>query len=330
MSIVTESRVYSKSAVEKGPSYSNYVDYKIDYGRICDYKISEYLGKGKYSQVFKGKAGDRECIIKVLKPVREKKINREAKILTILKENANVVELIDVVRDEVSNTRSFVYTFEEYLETRELFKVFTEDDIRYYSKKILETLDYCHARGIMHRDIKPQNLVINHRRREMKIIDWGLAEFYIPRVEYSIGVGSMHYKSPELLVGYKTYDYGVDIWAFGCVFGEMVLTQTSPIFEGGTNAKQIWKIVSVLGSESFLKWAAECHIAVQKSLAEVVRDMPKEGAWDKFIEAPRIDFDSEQSQENAFDLLSRMLEIDHRKRASAKECLAMPFFKDAK
>ena len=78
----------------------------------------------------------------------------------------------------------------------------TNDDVQYYIYEILKGLDYCHSMGIMHRDIKPQNVMIDHKQKKLRIIDWGLGEFYLPEKDYNVRVSSRYYKGPELLVGY--------------------------------------------------------------------------------------------------------------------------------
>jgi len=88
--------------------------------------------------------------------------------------------------------------------------------------KILEGLEFCHSMGIMHRDIKPHNIMIDHNSKKLRIIDWGLAEFYHPKQDYNCRVASRYFKGPELLLGYRFYDYSLDIWSLGCMLAGIV------------------------------------------------------------------------------------------------------------
>ncbi len=163
-------------------------------------------------------------VIKILKPVKKTKIRREIKILQTLKGGVNVINLIDVVRDPMTKTPALIM---EYVDTgdmdfRTLYKSFTDFDIRYYIFEVLKALDYCHSKGITHRDVKPHNIMIDHVNRKVRLIDWGLAEFYHPGQEYNVRVASRYFKGPELLVDYQTYDYSLDIWSLGCMFAGMI------------------------------------------------------------------------------------------------------------
>ena len=95
------------------------------------------------------------------------------------------------------------------------FDTFDDYDVRFYIYQILRGLDHCHSKGIMHRDIKPHNVMIDHKQRRLRIIDWGLAEFYHPKQEYNVRVASRYFKGPELLVNYHYYDYSLDMWSLG-------------------------------------------------------------------------------------------------------------------
>jgi casein kinase II subunit alpha len=93
----------------------------------------------------------------------------------------------------------------EYVDTgdldfRSLYKSFTDYDIRFYIYEVLKALDYCHSKGIMHRDVKPHNIMIDHVNKRLRLIDWGLAEFYHPNQDYNVRVASRYFKGPELLI----------------------------------------------------------------------------------------------------------------------------------
>ncbi len=103
--------------------------------------------------------------------------------------------------------------------------------IRYYMYELLKALEFCHSKGIIHRDVKPLNILIDHQNRKLRLIDWGLAEFYHPGVDLNVRVATRYYKGPELLVDYMAYDYSLDLWSLGCTLGAIV--STSPPSLGG-------------------------------------------------------------------------------------------------
>ena len=121
-------------------------------------------------------------------------------------------------------------------EFKTLYPKFTDFDVRYYIFELLKALDFCHSKGIMHRDVKPHNVMIDHEKRQaswvldllgdrspqLRLIDWGLAVFYHPGTEYNVRVASRYFKGPELLVDFQEYDYSLDMWSLGCMFASMV------------------------------------------------------------------------------------------------------------
>lgn len=103
-----------------------------------------------------------------------------------------------------------------------LYPKLNDFDVRFYIAELLKALDFCHSRGIMHRDVKPHNVMIDHEKRQLRLIDWGLAEFYHANTEYNVRVASRYFKGPELLVDFQEYDYSLDMWSLGCMFASMV------------------------------------------------------------------------------------------------------------
>ena len=113
----------------------------------------------------------------------------------------------------------------------------------------------------MHRDIKPHNFVFDSEKKDLKLIDFGLAEHYSPNKSFSTRVASLYFKAPELLLGYSFYDYSVDIWALGATFASIVIFplkfkvyKRSPFFHGANPEDQMDKISCVLGTSELFEY----------------------------------------------------------------------------
>ena len=102
------------------------------------------------------------------------------------------------------------------------------------------------------------------RRRQLRLIDWGLAEFYHPDTEYHIRVGSRYYKAPELLVGYKKYDYSLDMWSVGCIFGELLTRE--PLLQGSNEVDQVTRIFELCGLPTDESWPGFRRLPNARSL----------------------------------------------------------------
>lgn len=141
----------------------------------------------------------------------------------------------------------------QFLPLQQLYQTLTDYDIRYYLYELLKALDYSHSMGIMHRDVKPHNVMIDHECRRLRLIDWGLAEFYHPGQEYNVRVASRYFKGPELLVDYQMYDYSLDMWSLGCMLASMIFRK-EPFFHGHDNYDQLVRIAKVLGTEELFEY----------------------------------------------------------------------------
>ncbi|KAI0075318.1 kinase-like protein [Panus rudis PR-1116 ss-1] len=207
---------------------------------------------------------------------------------------------------------------------KEFYPTLTELEIKQYTFQLLSALDFVHSRGIMHRDVKPANVMYDRERRQLRLIDWGLAEFYHPNTEYHIRVGSRYYKGPELLVGYKLYDYSLDIWSVGCMVASMVFGKEH-FFRGRDNEDQLLRILKVLGTDSFEKYLEKYGLYIQtenRALLECYPRIP----WTRFVtQENRLNVSSE-----ALDLLDKLLRYDHWERLTAGEALAHTYFNNVR
>jgi casein kinase II subunit alpha len=201
-----------------------------------------------------------------------------------------------------------------------LYPTLTDYDIRYYINELLKALDFCHSQGIMHRDVKPHNVMIDHSKRELRLIDWGLAEFYHPGKEYNVRVASRYFKGPELLVDLQDYDYSLDMWSLGCMFAGMIFRK-EPFFAGHDNYDQLVRIAKVLGTDELYAYLNKYRIELDPNFEQLIGRHSRK-PWNKYVTAENQHLVSTE----AIDFLDKLLRYDHQERITAKEAQDHPYF----
>nr|ABF70009.1 casein kinase II alpha subunit (protein kinase), putative [Musa acuminata] len=299
----SRARVYADINVHRPKDYWDYESLTVQWGEQDDYEVVRKVGRGKYSEVFEGvhATNNEKCIIKILKPVKKKKIKREIKILQNLCGGPNIIKLLDIVRDQQSKTPSLIF--------------------EYVNNTDFKALDYCHSQGIMHRDVKPHNVMIDHQHRKLRLIDWGLAEFYHPGKEYNVRVASRYFKGPELLVDLQDYDYSLDMWSLGCMFAGMIFRK-EPFFYGHDNYDQLVKIAKVLGTDGLNTYLNKYRLELDPQLEALVGRHSRK-PWTRFING---DNQHLAVPEVAVDFVDKLLQYDHQDRPTAKEAMAHAYF----
>jgi casein kinase II subunit alpha len=316
------SSIYANVNLEAGPAHWSFHKWNPTFGTISRYRISRYLGSGRYSDVFVGHCnGHADLAVKILKPIiNQSKIRREAKTLTIVQGHRNVLRLQDVLIDPSTSLVSFVTELVAVVGWKELIATMKLDDIRFYFYSLLKGIDHTHSRGIMHRDIKPGNILCEHPQGVVKIADWGLAEFYHPLRKYQGLIGTLRYEAPELLVDFGYYHYSVDIWSAGCMLLG-ALCGKKCVFHGDSADGVLRMIAEMNGGRKMAKWMRKYKMGLMPETIQAFEAIPGVG-FEPLFPASRRQF----QDTDALDLARKMLKIDHNKRITASQALQHPFF----
>ncbi|KAF7486598.1 hypothetical protein GHT09_000955 [Marmota monax] len=213
------------------------------------YYILGRIGEGAHGVVFKAKHIETGEIVP-LKKVALRRLEdgipnqalREIKALQEIEDNQYVVQLKAVF----PHGAGFVLAFEFMLSD-------LEEVVKSYLQMLLKGVAFCHANNIVHRDLKTANLLIN-ASGQFKIADFGLAWIFSPDGSrlYTHQVATRWYRAPELLYGARQYDQGVDLWAVGCIMGELL--NRSPLFPGENDIEQLCCVLRILGTPSPQVW----------------------------------------------------------------------------
>lgn len=287
-----------------------------------DYIKIEKIGEGTYGVVYKGKNK------KTNKTVALKKIRLESeeegvpstaiREISLLKElqHPNIVCLEDVLMQE--NKLYLVFEFlsmdlKKYMDTIPSGQFMDKMLVKSYTYQLLQGILFCHQRRVLHRDLKPQNLLIDSKG-VIKLADFGLARaFGIPIRIYTHEIVTLWYRAPEVLLGSQKYSTPVDIWSIGCIFAEMVTKR--PLFHGDSEIDQLFRIFRTLTTPTESIWPGVSSLPDYKStfpnwktntLSQSVKHLDAAG----------------------LDLLQSMLIYDPAKRIAAKTALEHHYFDD--
>ncbi|KAH7857304.1 hypothetical protein Vadar_011087 [Vaccinium darrowii] len=228
--------------------------------RANSFEKLDKIGQGTYSNVYKARdliTGKIVALKKVrcdsLEPESLKFMAREIIILRKL-DHPNVIKLEGLVTSRMSSSLYLVFEYMEHdLSGLGALQRFTEPQVKCYMKQLLSGLEHCHMNGVLHRDIKGSNLLIDNDGI-LKIADFGLASFYDPHRKQPMTsrVVTLWYRPPELLLGATYYGVGVDLWSAGCILAELL--SGKPIMPGRTEVEQLHKIFKLCGSPSEEYW----------------------------------------------------------------------------
>eukprot|EP00938_MAST-03A_sp_MAST-3A-sp1_P000199 g199.t1 len=297
-------------------------------GVTVSYVAEKIIDNGSFGVVFMAKVVESGELVAIKKVLQDKRFkNRELQIMRMLN-HPNVIDLkhcfysngekpnelyLNLVLDYVPST---IYKLAKKYSKRSVRSERIVPDlwIKLHTYQLCRAIGYTHARGVCHRDVKPQNLLVDPVTQVLKLCDFGSAKCLVegePNVSY---ICSRYYRAPELIFGATNYTCAIDLWSLGCVCAEMILGR--PLFPGESGVDQLVEIIKVLGTPT-----AEQIRSMNRHYTDFKFPSIKAKSWeDVFKKAPR------EVSKDAIAFLDLMLRYEPEFRTKALRALLHPWF----
>jgi len=292
-----------------------------------EFPKNNILGQGAFGKVrlaIVKQTGEKVAIKKVFQDRRYK--NRELPIMQEL-HHPNIVELKSYYCTKAENCNDgefYLNCIMEYVpkalsdlisQNRKNHIKFDDLTLKLFSFQMLKCIGYLHSLGICHRDIKPQNILINPEDNTLKLCDFGCAKHLVPTENNIAYICSRFYRPPELVVGATVYTTQVDVWSMGCVIAELVLDK--PIFTGKSATDQLLQIMNILGTPTHEQ------IKIMNEKFKGGSKLPKipQKTWKEV-------FEGKTNDAIYMDLVEKLLVYEPSKRLTPYQALCHPYFNE--
>jgi len=320
----TSSSNDTEAKAKKSMSASAEAAASVDEEQNISYSAERIIGNGSFGVVFEAKVVETGEVVAIKKVLQDKRFkNRELQIMRQLVKDphTNVVALRHCFYSQGEKAEDLYLNLVLEFVPETVYSISRRHHkhniplpmlyVKLYLYQLSRALAHIHAIGICHRDIKPQNLLVNPKNQELKLCDFGSAKALVkgePNVSY---ICSRYYRAPELIFGSTDYTTAIDIWSEGCVGAELLLGQ--PLFPGDSGVDQLVEIIKVLGTPT-----KEEIRSMNSNYIEFKFPQIKGCQWKKVFRS--------KTPEDAMDFIAASLAYTPSKRLLPLEGCAHPFF----
>lgn len=300
----------------------------------CKFINYEKIGNGGYGVIYKATSIENGKIYALKQmdiPDDNEGIQassiREICILRELR-HPNIIQLSDVIFVYPKITLVLEYCLCDLKQYIKKNPNLLPNTIQRFCREILLGIEYLHDKHILHRDLKPQNLLVS-LENQIKISDFGLSRIEnIPVKKYAHEAASLWYRSPDAILGSTNYKFSLDMWAVGCILAEMVLE--NPLFRGNSINNQMDKIFRILGYPTQESWPSMELYPLTNSIIQKIPNKTdyESKSFDDFLEKNQILM--QKLGKNGVSLLKSLLEYEPSRRITARQALQHPYFTEEK
>lgn len=289
--------------------------------QTMSYMAERVVGTGSFGVVYQAKCMENSETVAIKKVLQDKRYkNRELQIMRLL-DHPNVVQLKHCFYSTTEKEEVYLNLVLEYV-SETVYRVSRHYSrmnqpmpvvyVQLYTYQICRALNYIHnVIGVCHRDIKPQNLLVNSHTHQLKLCDFGSAKMLVPGEPNISYICSRYYRAPELIFGATEYTTAIDMWSTGCVLAEFLLGR--PLFPGESGVDQLVEVIKILGTPT--REEIKC---MNPHYTEFKFPQIKAHPWHKVF--------NKRLPSEAVDLVSRLLQYSPNLRCTPLEACAHPFF----
>lgn len=298
----------------------------VDFTMSADYELFDIVGEGAYGVVASGRhvpTGTLVAVKKIHPFERSLFCMRTLREIKLLKNfsNENIISILDIQRPKSLDELNDVYIVQELMDT-DLSRIIrsqplSDDHCQYFTYQLLRALKVLHSADVLHRDLKPGNLLVNSNC-DLKICDFGLARSAQPHTESSAAgfmteyVATRWYRAPEIMLTYQHYTKAIDMWAVGCIIAEMI--GGVPLFPGKDYIDQLALILEVVGTPDNDQY----FYIKSRRARHHMKSLPFHVRKDFRVMFP-------EANPLALDLIDRLLVFDPTSRMTVEEALMHPY-----